>query len=221
VNRTRLGPDAITAVSFAVGLGAAAGFAAIDPLLVVAALLAFHLHVLLDYVDGEVARCRDAATTRGAYFDLMTDRITFPLAVFTAGVGAFRATGNAHALVLAWAAAFGLVADKEACDCWYRANAGRADVEDRYGVAPERTRGRRWRGRLALLVARSRGLTALLTYTAIAALLDAAGVPAPGGAGSLRLVVLAPFAVLMPLGALGRFLYVYRYGVIPRRQDLV
>jgi hypothetical protein len=67
----------------------------------------------------------------------------------------------------------------------------------------------------------SRGLTALLTYTTIAALLDASGVPAPAGAGSLRLVVLAPFAVLMPLGALARFLWVYRYGAIPRRQHLL
>jgi phosphatidylglycerophosphate synthase len=221
VARTTLAPNQITLVSAAIGLAAAAAFAAVHPLAVAAGLLAYHLHVLLDYVDGEVARCQGTTSVRGAYLDLMTDRVTFPLMVFAAGAGAFRVVGDPWALVLGAAAAFGLLLDKEACDCWYRANAGRGarddELEDRYVAAPA---VRRWWKRLALLGAMARGLTAFLTYTVVAAGLDAAGVPAPLG-GSHRLLVLAPFAVLMPLGALVRFLFVYRRGAIPRRQQLV
>src|SRR5437870_5282327 len=134
VTHTRLAPNQITLVSFLVGLGAAASFASVSPLVVVAGLLAYHLHVLLDYVDGEVARCR---------------------------------------------------------------------------------------GRLALAAAMVRGLTAFLTYTAVAAVLDAAISFPLAGPGSCRALVLWAFAPLMPIGAVGRFLYVFRRGAIPRRQQLL
>ena len=39
--------------------------------------------------------------------------------------------------------------------------------------------------------------------------------------GSYRALVLWAFAPLMPIGAVGRFLYVYRRGAIPRRQQLL
>lgn len=211
-------PNHITLASLAIGLVAAAAFTATSPFIVLAGLLAFHVHVLLDYVDGEVARCRGATSVRGAYLDLMTDRVTFPLLVFAAGVGVFRVGGDARALILAWLAAFGLLLDKEACDTWYRANPGRAELEDRYVAAPARSAARRWRGRLALAAAMSRGLAAFLVYIAGGALLEAAGVVAPGAA---RLVVLAVFAASMPLGALVRFLWIYRRGAIPRRQQLL
>src|SRR5439155_680111 len=71
VTHTRIAPNQITLVSFLVGLGAAASFASLSPLAVVAGLLAYHLHVLLDYVAGEVARCRGETSVRGAYAPLM------------------------------------------------------------------------------------------------------------------------------------------------------
>ena len=81
VAHTNLRPDQITLASFVVGLAAVAAFASINPLVVAVGLLAFHVHVMLDYVDGEVARCRGTTSVSGAYFDLITDRITFPLLV--------------------------------------------------------------------------------------------------------------------------------------------
>ena len=111
--------------------------------------------------------------------------------------------------------------DKEAVDCWYRANAGAPEIEDRYVAAPSRSAWGRWRGRLALLAVMVRGLTAFLTYTAVAAVLDAAISFPLAGPGSWRALVLWAFAPLMPIGAVGRFLYVFRRGAIPRRQQLL
>jgi len=213
---TRLVPDQITVISMGVGLAAAAAFASTEPLVVLAGLLAYHGHVTLDYVDGEVARCRGTTSARGAYLDLMADRVTFPLLVFCAGVGAYRTLPDPSVLVAAFVGAFGLLLDKEACDCWYRATAGErpagdGELEDRYVVAPDRTGWRWWRGRLALLAVMVRGLTAFLTYTAVAAFVDPTWRPAVSGA----------FAALFPLAAFGRFLLVYRRGAIPRRQALL
>ena len=215
----RIQPNHITIVSLLFGLAAGAAFAATTPWLVALGLLAFHLHVLLDYVDGEVARCRQETSVKGAYFDLMTDRLTFPLAVFCAGLGAWRQLGDPALLIVAFVATFGLFLDKEAVDCWYRANSGAAEIEDRYVEAPERTRARVWRSRLSLLAVMARGLTAFLTYTVAAAFLDTV-VTIPV-AGSARALVLWAFAALMPLGAFIRFFYVYQRGGIPRRQQLL
>jgi phosphatidylglycerophosphate synthase len=216
----RVQPNHITLVSLAFGLAAAAGFASTRPLVVLAALLAFHVHVLLDYVDGEVARCRQQTSVQGAYLDLMTDRLTFPLLIFCAGLGAYRAAPDPALLLIAFVATFGLCLDKAVVDSWYRANSGADEIEDRYVAAPDRSGLRIWKSRAKLLAVMARGLTAFLTYTAVAAFVDAAGIRV-AGTGTLRGLVLAAFAVLMPVGAFVRFLYVYHRGGIPRRQQLL
>jgi phosphatidylglycerophosphate synthase len=213
-------PNHITLASLAIGLVAAAAFTATSPFIVLAGLLAFHVHVLLDYVDGEVARCRQLTSVQGAYLDLMTDRLTFPLLMFCAGLGAYRTVADPALLIVAFVAAFGLCLDKFVVDAWYRANSGADEIEDRYVEAPDRSGWRLWRGRLSLLAVMARGLTAFLTYTVVAAFADAANVHV-AGISSFRGLVLAAFAVLMPLGALVRFFYVYRRGGIPRRQQLL
>jgi phosphatidylglycerophosphate synthase len=217
---TTVAPNHITIASLLVGLGAAAAFASTTPLVVVLGLLAFHLHVLLDYVDGEVARCRALTSVQGAYLDLMTDRLTFPLFVFCSGLGAYRQLGNPALLIVAFVATFGLCLDKMVVDSWYRANSGAAAIEDRYVAAPVRSGWGVWRGRLSLLAVMARGLTAFLTYTAVAAFVDAR-LASPAAVGSARALVLWAFALLMPLGAVTRFVYVYRRGDIPRRQQLL
>ena len=215
-----IAPNHITLLSLAVGLVAAGAFASTSPFVVLAGLLAFHVHVLLDYVDGEVARCRQLTSVQGAYLDLMTDRLTFPLLIFCAGLGAYRAVADPATLILAFVATFGLCLDKAVVDSWHRANAGAEEIEDRYVAAPVRSGWRVWRARLSLLAVMARGLTAFLTYTAVAAFCDAYGLQ-PAGVASLRTLVLAAFALLMPLGAFVRFLYVYHRGGIPRRQQLL
>jgi phosphatidylglycerophosphate synthase len=218
---TNLSPNQITMGSLAIGLGAAGAFATTNPWIVTAGLVAFHIHVLLDYIDGEVARCRGAASVRGAYLDLMTDRVTFPLLIFCSAVGAYQAVGDPGLLIAGFFAAFGYLVDKEACDCWYRANAGVSEIEDRYAAAQERRLLRRWLGWVALALVMSRSPAALLTYTTGAAFLDAGHIAQPAFAGSYRALVVWLFAALMPLGALARVFYVYSRGTIPRRQHLL
>lgn len=223
VNHTALRPNDITAASLLVGLAACSAFASTEPWIVLLGLAGFHLHVLLDYVDGEVARCRRLTSVRGAYFDLVTDRVTFPLFVFCAAVGLYRRAGDPTALLLGFAAAFGLMMDKAVVDAWYRANAGAAEAElaTRYVAAPARTAGERWRGRLRLSVVMARGLAAFLGYVAAATIVDRVApgvVPLAGGAHGLVLWI---FALVMPLGALARFAWVYHRGAIPRRQQLL
>jgi phosphatidylglycerophosphate synthase len=221
VAHTSITPDQITMVSFVVGLAAAGAFAAANPLIVALGLLAFHLHVLLDYVDGEVARCRETAGPRGAYFDLVTDRITFPLLVFFSGFAVYRQLGDPAMLVVAFFATFGLLLDKFAVDCWYRANAGVSGVEDRYVAGPDRSARQRWLGRAKLLMVMVRGLTAFLTWTTVAAVLDARWTFPIEAIGSFRAAVLMGFTPVLLMGAVVRFLYVYIRGSIPRRQQLL
>lgn len=218
---TNVKPDQITIVSFLIGLVAVASFASTNPYIVLAGLLGFHAHVMLDYVDGEVARCRQQTSVQGAYLDLMTDRVTFPLFIFCAGLGAYGQVADPAILIVAFVATFGLFLDKEAVDCWYRANTGAAEIEDRYVSAPGRSSWRAWLRRARLLTVMARGLTAFLTYTVVAAFLDATWTFPWAAIGSFRALVLWAFAPTMVVGALVRFFYVYYRGAIPRRQALL
>jgi len=221
VMHTSLKPDQITLLSFLVGLCAVAAFASIDPLIVAVGLLAFNVHVMLDYVDGEVARCRGMTSVSGAYFDLITDRITFPLLVFCSGLAVYRQLDDPTILIVAFVTTFGLLLDKFAVDCWHRANAGAAEVEDRYVAAPDRSAAKRWLGRIKLLAVMARGITAFLTFTLVAAILDTVVAFPVEGIGSFRAAVLWAYAPMMVLGAVARFFYIYYRGSIPRRQQLL
>jgi phosphatidylglycerophosphate synthase len=222
VTRTQVQPDQITALSFAVGMLAVVAFAASTPWVVALGLLGFHLHVMLDYVDGEVARCRGITSVKGAYFDLITDRITFPLFIFASGLAVYHQVNNPTMLIVTFVATFGLLLDKFAVDCWHRAVGGDAgDVEDRYVEAPQRTTSQLWLGRAKLLAVMLRGLTAFLTYTALAAFLDAVWVFPVEAIGSYRAAILWAFAPVLLGGAIVRIIYVYTRGEIPRRQQLL
>jgi hypothetical protein len=45
----------------------------------IAVFLVYQLHILFDYVDGELARVKDMASPLGAYYDLMVGRLTKPV----------------------------------------------------------------------------------------------------------------------------------------------
>jgi len=66
----------------------------------------------------------------------------------------------------------------------------------------------------------ARGLTAFLTFTLVAAFLDETWAFPVDAIGSFRAAVLWAFAPTTLLGAVARFIYVYRLGAIPRRQQL-
>ena len=73
--RLGLSPNQVTVTSFVIGLAAAAGFATgARPGLVAGALL-LQLSLVLDCVDGDVARYRRAFSATGAWLDASTDRL--------------------------------------------------------------------------------------------------------------------------------------------------
>jgi phosphatidylglycerophosphate synthase len=221
-------PNQVTVASALAGLAVAALLVSGSWPILLAAFLVYQVHILLDYVDGELARVKGMESPVGAWFDLMVGRLTKPVIIYGAVIGTWlsrRHPGDVPLdLVLGACIMLGFFLDKEAVDCWYRANQGRADIEDRYVVRSVRAvRG----GARAVLrgVVGLRGLQAFLVYQVLAALAEDAGIRqvtfAPGHALPPRSFVLLVYAVAFPVLALARSLYIVRTGYVPRRQDLV
>lgn len=221
-------PNQLTLVSGV--LGVAAGAFLLFPRGIapaVAALLLYQLHILFDYVDGEIARVKQLASPLGAYYDLMVGRLVKPVVIYGAVIGTWLGTKDPtdapRDLLLGMLILLGFFLDKEAVDVWYRANAGRTDLEDPYVVRSDRpVRGRR--RRVARVLVGLRGIQTLLVYMVLAAVVTTLGVGTVhlGGIETTpRGVVLMAYAVAFPAVALIRTVIIARTGHIPRRQDLV
>lgn len=221
-------PNQVTFVSAV--LGVAAGAFLLVPTSVAAPLLAFfiyQLHILTDYVDGEIARVKHLASVKGAYYDLMVGRVTKPIVLYSAAIGTWlshrNAPGAALDLFLGALIVAGFLLDKEAVDVWYRANAGREDIEDPYIVDSE------WalkgpRRAITRVVVGLRSIPSFLVYQIIASVLIALGVGSVtilGYDATPRSAILMLYAISFPALALSRSIYIARTGHIPRRQDLV
>jgi phosphatidylglycerophosphate synthase len=222
-------PDQITAVSAA--LGVVAGLLLLMPgsvLAVVAAFIVYQLHILSDYVDGELARVRGLESTNGAYFDLMVGRLTKPIVLYSAAVGSYllhrTASGAPLDLFLGALIVIGFLLDKEAVDVWYRANPGRTDIEDTYTTGSERA----VRGPKRLVIRIFVGLSsiqAFLVYQIVASVTVVLGAERLGTVAGYDVTpqgaILLWYAFVFPGIALARSVYIARTGHIPRRQDLV
>src|SRR5215218_334520 len=222
-------PNQLTVVSGVFGLVAGALLlipTGIAP--AVAAFLVYQLHILFDYVDGELARVKDMASPLGAYYDLMVGRLTKPVVLYCAVIGAWLGTQDPadapRDLLLGSLIMLGFFLDKEAVDVWYRANVGRADIEDPYVVRSERPVAGRLRAVARALVG-LRGIQAFLVYQILAAVVTAMGVHQLRLFGGIettpRGLVLMVYAVAFPALALVRTVTIARTGHVPRRQDLV
>ena len=221
-------PNQLTLVSGVLGIAAGAFLLfprGIAP--AVAALLLYQLHILFDYVDGEIARVKQLASPLGAYYDLMVGRLVKPVVIYSAVIGTWLGTKDPtdapRDLLLGTLILLGFFLDKEAVDVWYRANAGRTDLEDPYVVRSDRpVRG--LRRRVARVLVGLRGIQTLLVYQVLAAVVTTLGVRTVhlGGIETTpRGVVLMAYAVAFPAVALIRTVIIARTGHIPRRQDLV
>jgi phosphatidylglycerophosphate synthase len=221
-------PNQLTLVSGV--LGVAAGAFLLFPRGIapaVAALLLYQLHILFDYVDGEIARVKQLASPLGAYYDLMVGRLVKPVVIYGAVIGTWLGTKDPtdapRDLLLGTLILLGFFLDKEAVDVWYRANAGRTDLEDPYVVRSDRpVRG--LRRRVARVLVGLRGIQTMLVYQVLAAVVTTLGVHTVHLAGietTPRGVVLMAYAVAFPAVALIRTVIIARTGHIPRRQDLV
>ena len=220
-------PNQVTVVSALLGLSSGLLLLPTGVLPAVAAFVAFQLHILTDYVDGELARVRHLESVKGAYYDLMVGRLSKLVVLYLAGIGAWwydrGSSGAALDLVLAAVIALGFVLDKEAVDVWYRANTGRTDIEDPYVVRSQHA----LKGSRRVAVRTFVGLCsvpAFLVYQVIAAVLIALGVGPFDVFGidlSPRSLILIWYAAALPAVVIVRTVYIARTGHIPRRQDLV
>lgn len=88
----RLGwsPNAITLLSFAIGIAAAASFAVGSRGALVLGALLLQLSLIVDCVDGEVARATRRFSALGAWLDASTDRVKEFLAYAGLAIGAGR-----------------------------------------------------------------------------------------------------------------------------------
>jgi hypothetical protein len=88
----RLGwtPNAITLLSFAIGIGAAAAFAVGDRWALVLGAVLLQVSLIVDCVDGEVARATRRFSALGAWLDASTDRVKEFLAYAGLAYGAYR-----------------------------------------------------------------------------------------------------------------------------------
>ena len=86
--RLGLSPNLITVVSLVVGIGAAGFFAAGYPVPVIIGAVLLQLSLVIDCVDGEVARATRKFSALGAWLDASTDRVKEYLAYAGLAAGA-------------------------------------------------------------------------------------------------------------------------------------
>lgn len=91
--RLGLSPNAVTLVSFAVGLAAAGAFALGHRWALLAGAILLQASLVIDCVDGEVARATRRFSALGAWLDASTDRVKEYLAYAGLAIGAAAVAG--------------------------------------------------------------------------------------------------------------------------------
>ncbi|TNY38737.1 CDP-alcohol phosphatidyltransferase family protein [Thermomonospora catenispora] len=94
-NRTSITPNQLTAVAFALGVGAAGCFALTSPGWLMLGALLYHVGFVVDCMDGKIARLKGTGTTFGAWLDFMLDRVRDTLCALALTVGQYARTGQA------------------------------------------------------------------------------------------------------------------------------
>ncbi len=207
LSRTRATANGVTYVFAFVGLAAAALVylpAAWAPL---AGFALYRFHVVLDVVDGELARYRKTCSPLGAYLDYLTHYFVYTTTAFGFGVHHYLVDGDTRSIFLGFAVAAGLMMNLASKDCWYRANYGaKAEVEGKQAL---------WKGRsLTLAAVRRASINSIWVLFALAALIRSL----PGfDRVDLMATVLILYAVALPSFALLRIVVTARSGRIPRR----
>lgn len=91
--RARMSPNAVTLISFAIGIGAALAFANGERWALVLGAVLLQLSLIVDCVDGEVARATRRFTALGAWLDASTDRVKEVVAYAGLAAGAAAVWG--------------------------------------------------------------------------------------------------------------------------------
>jgi phosphatidylglycerophosphate synthase len=151
---TSLTPNAITWAMIPVGIAAAAVLTLPGVLPALGAALLIQGQILLDCVDGELARWRRQFSPAGVYLDLLGHYVTetaLPIALGIRADGGWDEAGGTYTLLGLIAAVLALfVRTESALVAVARLESGRAKVEDTVEVAAPRggllARLRRWIG---------------------------------------------------------------------------
>jgi phosphatidylglycerophosphate synthase len=101
-------PNRLTAVTAALGLGAAAGFAGQSRGWLALGAVLFHLGFVADCVARRIARLRGGGSLFGAWFDFMFERVRAVLCAVALMGGQYRRTGE---MVFVWLAALVIALD--------------------------------------------------------------------------------------------------------------
>jgi len=79
------------------------------PWLWVFASILWVLGLALDYTDGDIARCKNKFSKRGAFLDLVIHSVTFPMFFICIGLGVYYQYGNVMSVVLGTIAGISMV----------------------------------------------------------------------------------------------------------------
>ncbi len=101
-----LTPNRLTTLANIAKLGAV--YLILDPAMWVWAVVLLQLGILLDHLDGTMARYQKTFSKLGSFYDKVSDVITWWLIMFAVGWQAYRATGEAQYLILTAASAAAL-----------------------------------------------------------------------------------------------------------------
>ena len=104
VFRSRVMPNHLTWAAFVIGLAGAVAFLGGSHAYFIAGGIFVQLGSILDCADGMLARARDQCTERGAFMDLMLDRIIDFIVLGALTVGTYRALGSRVVLIIAFSA---------------------------------------------------------------------------------------------------------------------
>jgi len=97
--KTPLTPNMVTVMSLVTALTACFLFQLGEYRYVGLGGVVFYFSVVLDVVDGDIARLKKMGSVWGAWFDEMTDTVKMSLGVFTLGLGIWRMTGSDTILI--------------------------------------------------------------------------------------------------------------------------
>jgi phosphatidylglycerophosphate synthase len=209
LSKTPMTANGVTYIFTVVGLAASAvGYLPVywAPML---GFALYRLHVILDVVDGELARYRKSCSPIGAYLDFLTHYFVYTTAVFGFGVNCYLVTGNVAGIFLGFAISIGLMMNLASKDTWYRANFGKD--------TPVEGDEKLWNNfPVTLLAVRVCSINTIWFLYAAAALAGGlAGVTILGREPTWYVLVF--YAPLLPLFAVARIVMTMKHRRIPRR----
>lgn len=104
-----LTPNRVTTLSNLAKLAGAAMILSGDRTWLIAAALLLQLGLLLDHLDGTIARYRGTGTSFGSVYDKLSDAVTWLAVVAAIGWVAYERSGDGLLLLLSLASAYGLL----------------------------------------------------------------------------------------------------------------